>query len=508
MRQEIEAPVRKVLFYEDRAQVVRKSMVKLAGGSLQLVISGVSPVAVDGSLLVSMAGVRIDDVRVERRFRIGQAEQPEETARLTETLRELKAARSLAEGQKAAEDLHRQRMENAADLRSESVGIEIKYAGAFLDTWRSELQSFEAAILRTGERIASLASTIRDLDRKIAIAEAKLRQSGPFEPVLEASLVIDVTASADCEAELRVQYLVPCALWRPLHQATLTDGELKFALGAAAWQATGETWQGVEAAFSTARPARSAEPPLLSDDILSARKRTERQTTVTMREQEISTTGEGQVRLTDEIPGVDDGGESRLLNAPAQVSMKPDGRMTWVPLTAFLAKAETGRIARPEKVAAVLRRSRHVNASPFPILAGPVELIRDGGSAGVTEIGFVAPGETFVLGWGPDEAFSIKREATEHRETARLTGRQTITRTVRVFVSNLEAKELEFTLEERIPVSEIDDVTSEFLEKESTHGMKPDDQGIITFKVSLKPLKNETLTVVYRLSAPSSVAGI
>lgn len=504
----IEAPVRRVVFYEDRAQVVRQAKVRLSAGSSQLRMDGISPVAVDGSLLVKAEGARVDEARVGRRWRIGKEEQPADTAALTSTLDGLRRERALLEGKKQAEEMRLLRLEKAADLRMESVGIEMPVSAAFSDSWRKEIEAFEALARQAEDQLASLGAGIRDLDRRIAVVEGRLRAVGPFEPVLEAFLTVDLTVAMEGDVELSIQYIVPCALWRPMHRAVLSGGDLTFSCGAAAWQATGEEWRDIEAAFSTARPSRPSEPPILTDDVLTVRKRIEKQTVVAMREQEISTTGEGKDRLVDEIPGVDDGGESRLLSSPARISLRPDGRMSWIPLHSFQVKADLDRVCRPERASAVVRRSMQVNTSASPVLAGPVELIRDGGSAGSTEVTFVAAGEQFALAWGPDEAIRVQRESEEHRETVRLTGRQNVTRTVTVFLSNLENRRAGFLLEERIPVSEIEDVTIEILAKDSTPGLLADDQGIVTHSVSLEPLKTEKVKLVYRLSAPSSVKGI
>ncbi|MCG3192814.1 MAG: hypothetical protein DIJKHBIC_02061 [Thermoanaerobaculia bacterium] len=504
----IEAPVARVIFFEDRAQVIRQARIPLPGGASQVLLAGISPVAVDSSLLARAQGARVDEARINRRWRIGPGEQPEKTAALTESLRKLRAERARKDGKRQVQESRLWRLEKAAELRTESIGLEMTVAPDFADSWRSELSSFEASASEAEQAMAALISEVRDLDRRIAVVEARLRESGPFEPILEAAITVDLTAAEAGEVELTIQYIVPCALWRPMHRARLEGSRVEFQRGAAAWEATGEVWRDVEAAFSTARPARRSEPPLLTDDLLAVRKRMEKQIQVAMREQEISTTGEGQDRLMDEIPGVDDGGESRLMTSSMRVTFLPDGRMTWIPLDSFSAQAELDRIARPERIGAVLRRSRQRNGASTPILAGPVELIREGGSAGMTEVPFVAAGETFVLAWGPDESLRIQRETEEHREVVRLTGRQNVTRTVRLFASNLESREVSFQLEERIPVSEIEDVSVEILGKESTPGLKADEQGIVHHTVSLRPLATAKIQLVYRLSAGSSVKGI
>lgn len=61
----------------------------------------------------------------------------------------------------------------------------------------------------------------------------------------------------------------------------------------------------------------------------------------------------------------------------------------------------------------VVLKSEQSNTAQFPILAGPVDLLRVTELVGKTEIGFVAPGEKFALGWGPDAAMRVQRTQTE-----------------------------------------------------------------------------------------------
>ena len=76
-----------------------------------------------------------------------------------------------------------------------------------------------------------------------------------YSPVT-TDLVIDVTVKDRGDYRISLDYMVPCALWRPIHRATLDGGSLLFECEAAVWQATGEDWREVALSFSTARPTQ------------------------------------------------------------------------------------------------------------------------------------------------------------------------------------------------------------------------------------------------------------
>ena len=302
-------------------------------------------------------------------------------------------------------------------------------------------------------------------------------------------------------------YLVPCARWRPAHRATLAGTRLRFACEAAVWQATGEDWSDVELSFSTARPTQRSEPPLLEDDVLHVRRRPEKKVEVQIREQAVATTGEGVSIEAAELPGVDDGGETRLLRAAGKATIASDGRLRRVPVFSFEADAEVDRLARPEKAALVHLRCRAANASPHPLLAGPVELLRESGYVGRTTLDFVAPGERFALGFGGDAALRVRRELREKRETATLTGKLTITRTVELFLSNLSPEDALFRLEERVPVSELTQVEVSVDARETSPLAVPDADGIVGWPIRIPAHGTLPVKLVYRLTASSDVGG-
>jgi uncharacterized protein (TIGR02231 family) len=298
-----------------------------------------------------------------------------------------------------------------------------------------------------------------------------------------------------------------------MHRATLrgAGGEkasVLFECEGAVWQQTGEDWTDVELKFSTARSTQQAEPPLLSDDWLKVQKKQEKKIDIAIREQAIADTGDGASRESGDLPGVDDGGETRLLGAARRASVPSDGRLQRVPIFSFESKPEVDRIARPERSRLVHLRSKQANGSKQPILAGPVELLRDSGYVGRGTVEFVAPGELFTTGWGGEEALRVHREVTEARDTTRLTGKQIITRTVELFLSNLDDRAAAFRVEERIPVSEIEAVQIAVDEKETQPGARADDQGIVGWLVSLDPRGTKKLTLVYRVTASSDVRGL
>jgi hypothetical protein len=97
----------------------------------------------------------------------------------------------------------------------------------------------------------------------------------------------------------------------------------------------------------------------------------------------------------------------------------------------------------------------------------------------------------------------VRRAATEARTTTAVTGSQHVTRTVKLFASNMGAEPRAVVLVERIPVSEIDDVKVEVV---SARGAEIDaHDGFARFRVKLGPRATAQVELSYAIEAGSRV---
>jgi uncharacterized protein (TIGR02231 family) len=317
---------------------------------------------------------------------------------------------------------------------------------------------------------------------------------------------------------VQVDYVVPGACWRPYHRAQLVellkgkDPVLAFTSEGCVWQNTGEDWNDVQLIFSTERPSLGVTPPTLATDSLRMRKKGPA-VEVEARDQTIHTAGLGaddgvkkQV-ANNELPGIDDGGEALGLRGRIKATVPSDGRPYRVPIFSFETPAETALICMPERAAAVMLRSRHANTAEHPLLAGPVDLIRNSGLVGRTSILFIAPGERFELGWGPDVALRVTRtvESLEH-ERKMMSSWTRKPRRVRVKLSNLAPTPTRVEVTERIAVSEVAKVEVELIE--ASHGEKADEDGFVTWTAKLPGFGHEELELTWVLVVHDDVVGL
>lgn len=538
----IPLPITHVTCLEDRAQVERSGQVQLAGGTQRLRIGPVTPLAVDSSLRADVTRectasdvppdgepARILDARVVRTYTPAPPDGPGEDASALRL-----RIHSLEEEIRAA-DLRRQRLESrlaiTAQAKTELHRDIAEGAGAGdadPERWADRLDRVDVELEARAEDLRRLHHRRRDLTEQLAEARQVLACTEDEPEELSAVIEVVVAAQRPGPVVLRVVHLTPCALWRPAYRATLApDGaSLQLETDAVVWQRTGEDWAGVRLSLSTARPTLAASPPALVDDVLTLRDRTaeERRTVeVDLREEEIRNVGEESTGApapaeSTELPGVDDGGEVWVMAAPAPVSLACDGRPNRVHLSSFTAPCRSELTCSPELSPLVTRVAEVTNpaASGHVLLAGPVDLVRGSGFVGRGLLRFAGIGEQVRLSFGSEDTFRVVRHMTESRETTGLTGinsRTVIARTVRLFVSRLDARThgtaTTVVVRERVPVSEVSAVEVR-LNKNACHPAPDeiDSQGIVRYQLTLGPGQRQEIELNYEISASDKVVGL
>lgn len=523
-----DVPVVEVIVQEDRARVIRRGTVAATGGAQRVTIAGAAPVLADKTLVARSAGAEIVDVRARRTtapWRDGDPDGRAAAAALVERRARLEVARAnhaaaaagAAVARSTAASIDALIARSSAELAVGAAwGVAPADAAARLDELTAHLRREHAAAAALAVDVTAAAEEVERLAAQVAELERG--------PVVElAAIEVDLVAPAAGPVDLEVAYVVPGACWRPYHTATLRGAELELATDACVWQATGEDWLDVVLRCSTARPSLGAAPPVPVDDVLTVQPKSP--IVAAVREQAIARTGEGSAgRTVDQVPGVDDGGTVQLLTATGRARVPADGRPNRIRLGAWTTPVEASRVAYPELAAAVFLRTRQTHAGTVPILAGPVDLVRDGGLTGRTTLLYVAPGERFVLGWGADPALRVHRTHHEKHDEAGVLSSWSQTRhRVAIRLSNLGAAARTVIVTERIPVSELADKCEVILraadawQLEDEDGVRRDltprvtartlgDDGMVSWTVELPPRQRRAIAHEYVVKLHTSVS--
>ncbi|GAA3502864.1 mucoidy inhibitor MuiA [Streptomyces prasinosporus] len=512
----IALPVTAVTCLEDRAHVERAVTLDLEAGTRRLRLGPVSALAVDRTLHAELTAdhpATVLDVRIVRSWTPRGPRPSDDDSALRHRVTTLEAER-LALGQR------RDRLHARLDLLGRLAADLLREIGEGAGSgeterarWTRELDRVDGERDSHAERLRAVEARLAALTAELSEAQRALQLSETEPAELVGHVELTVRASAAGPARLRLSHLTPCALWRPAYRAVLDGDSLTLDTDAMVWQGTGEDWSDVRLTLSTARSARATEPPRLGEDRLTLQDRSpaERRTVhVELREEEIADLGPAPVLG---LPGVDDGGEVRVLHSPAPVSVPADGRAHRVPLSSFTTAASSEYACSPELSPLVSQVVRFDNRSGHALLAGPVDLVRGSGFSGRGTLDFTAPGAPVELAFGSRDDHRVLRHTEETRDTAGITQRTVLTRTVRLHLSRFSAPdehdERVVVLRERIPVSEVSAVDVRLRGDACSPAPDAvDADGIVRWDVPLAPGGRRTVTLVYEVSASSKVAGL
>ncbi|MGK7902987.1 MAG: mucoidy inhibitor MuiA family protein [Hormoscilla sp.] len=533
----IDAPVSKVTLLEDRALIQRRGKINLTAGLWRVKVDKVAPVISDKSLRAELSGdgARVNDVRVRRHILEKKSQRPEEIQELEAELRSLKTQLE----QKEKDGEHKQycfdQVNRILAKGLQELPVDAVWGQLDQKSWREQFQTLFSQLRELRGEILNSYHTQRELREKMEALTGRMKAISRPDMVYSAYIEADLEVNTGGECAIDFDYVVPNALWRPWHQARLQLGSkdspnalsrlwqqathqpanqsphatFSFRCDGCVWQRTGEDWNDVELVFSTARASLGTEPPLLQDDRLNVKEKS-KAIVIQMREQKMQTTGlgAGAEPGTVELPGVDDGGEVRNLRPATKATIPSDGRPYRVPLFAFDTTAEVEYVLMPEVSRQVILKSIQTNSSQFPILAGPVDLVRSTEFVGKTSVMFIAPGEKFALGWGPDGAMRVQRTEEEKRAEDRQTKWNLVRIFRKLFLSNIGAEARTIKITERVPVSELEQVKVKVLAEKTTDEVQPDERGFCTWDCTLEPYSQSQISLVFQVEAAPEVRGI
>lgn len=512
-RTEVALPVHEVTVLEDRALVCRKGRVAVSAGLNRLTVSGVAPVLQDASLRGEASSARVSDARVRRAIRIRREDKPEEAAALEAEIREIVRAFEAGSEQRNRALARFGVIEEMVANGIREVPEDASWGVVDPETWSNTFASLFDRSRELRQSAMEHTHRLEDLAEKAEILSDRRAVLDRPEHHFVASAELDVVAEAEGTVELEVHYVVPNALWRPMHRATLSDGKVSVTSLAAIWQRTGEDWTDALVVLSTARASLGTEPPALRDDLIEAQRKSD-EVVLAAREVTVDSAGPsggggGSPSKDIDLPGVDDGGDIQNLRPEGPVSIPSDGRPCFVPVAEFVAPAEVTRVAMPEVAQRVFLKCVAKNTGRSPLLAGPVELIRDNGSVGWTEVLFVAPGAAFELGFGPEDAIRVRRHTRKVSDKTDPVDKWTrrITQ-IHLHVSNFGPDAKQVKLTERIPVAEVDHVKVSVVDARTN--LKPvlDEHGFVTWTLDLGPHAREVVKLGWELAMAPGVTGL
>ena len=265
---DLEAPIKEVTVYADRALVTRCGSIELEAGEHELRVNNL-PQFLRDSLRAAgrgQRGIRILNVDITTAFRSRPPEA--EVVALQDELERLVQNQQLLGARQSALNDRRQWLRALGEQsRDFAKGLA---QGQMKPQDCADFFSFAAnQALQDAEAAQNLELELKHVQQEIEAKRRELAQiQGNVLPDRLAAVVTVMLEEAG-EFELEISYLVTGASWHPQYDVRVqmkgekSEGEVELTYVGVVQQSSGERWENVGLALSTARPSQAAVLPEL-----------------------------------------------------------------------------------------------------------------------------------------------------------------------------------------------------------------------------------------------------
>ncbi|MCA9923712.1 MAG: mucoidy inhibitor MuiA family protein [Anaerolineales bacterium] len=512
MKIPVETNISDVTVYPDRARVSCRGRCDVTVGAHQLIIEDL-PLTLDAdSVRVSGAGtavIRILSVDVHRQF---YEETPAAHVRdLEQQIEQLSEERRALEDEKTGWEAHGRFLEGMRQATQE-------YARG-LSRKRTTVEDQAQIVAFLQEQDQGLRTAVRDLDSRLRVLnrqidklQKELKAVQSARPRQRYQAVIDVEATADGSFQPVVSYVVNHAGWKPLYDVRLQKDEagrafVEVGYMAQVTQDSGQDWDAVKLAVSTARPAINQRLPKLHPWYVDV-PRPIRQPERSRSQAKLATVSMSPV-APESMPSpapmavdadiaqaaVEDSGSSVRFVVPGTTTIPSDGSPHKSTMQHFRLEPKLDYLAVPKHTDAVFRRATVVNESRTPLLAGAANLFVADEFIGRTKLEFTPVNDEVELLLGVEDRITVERELTRRDVDKRLFGdNRRLRYAYKVTLKNLLETAVSVELHDQIPVGRHEQIKIK-LEKAVPEPTEQTDLNLMEWHLTL-PV-NEEVAVHY-----------
>lgn len=510
-----ESKIDAVTVFPDAAMVTRLGKIAIPAGSHTVILQGLPPE-------VDPSSIRIEG-SADTALLIGSAEtraapavaQPD--SEFQKKLRGLRLSLADVQGQIEAADMQKRAIEKS--------GFGDKDKPVDLQTMRGLWSAVGEATAEVNTKLVQLRQRATDLDAEIKSVEAAVQRPRTAQP--RTDLTVAIEADKDAKADLKITYRVRNARWAPVYDARLDTGSaqvkarLELVRRASIMQRTGEDWTDADITLSTTRVSGNAaapemetlalniyDPPLVAME--AARPRMNAPMAAAPAAKGIAGNAADEVRrevAQERVAAVISTDFSAEYKVPGRISVTRDGAQKNVKLASREYAPDLLVKAAPALETRAYLSARLANAEEAPLLAGEVNIFRDGVFVGKSRLAQTAPGDMVDFGFGADEKIKVERVPMKKRENDPswpLSSKYQIS-DYKTTVTNLHGRPMRVSVIDRVPVSENTTIAVETLRETTAPTEKQigDKRGVMGWTWDLQPNEKKEIRLAYRVKWPS-----
>lgn len=515
---EIDSRIDQVTVYPNMAMVQRQAKVRLEPGENLVELAHLSPMLIDESVfakLIDAKDAQLQDVNVERWF----LEKPEEgiIKKLEDQITEVEKEDKRVENEMKALAAQEKFLTSIQVSMAENASKELMLGKVNAPGWTTTLDYIGTNLGKVYGSISDMEFNRDELKSTKEALQKQLLQVKTAKPKEEKSITLTVHAKNAGSVQLVVAYLVTEVTWWPSYdvRALPADGAVEVVYSGHIRQKTGEEWQGVNLALSTAAPARGAEAPELKPWDLRIYVPRPMVTRAAAPQMMMKASGVAEAAL-DYAPAPAAEAETKGVSVVFNIAGAKDVPSSEDPTKVLILrqpfKATMSYLTVPKLSPFAYLRGTFTNESAFPLLPGDAMVYVDGDYVGRVHLQNLAPAEEVELSLGIDENIKVERELVKKFERNKgLVNKKTeLEYDYKITVENYKSKnvtlqvldQLPRPLHESISMDEVQLVPEVKEMNKQTNELK--------WVIDLKPKEKKELTIHFTISYPrdANVSGL
>ncbi|WP_420631206.1 mucoidy inhibitor MuiA family protein [Candidatus Leptofilum sp.] len=521
----VEIVVKDVTVYPDRARVSGTGSCELAAGRHRLLVPNLPLTMDSNSVRVRGSGtaqVRLLGVEVTRQF--FEASPQEAVQKLEVQIEEVQESVRALEDQKAGWQAHGTYLDGIRQATAEFA--------KGLSRGKTTVAEQRQVIAFLQEEDAAMRTAVRQLDqeqktlmRRLQKLQQELKQIKTAKPPQQYQAQIEVDVLHEGSFQPEISYVVSKAGWQPLYDIRLLEENGRYALQidylAQIVQRTGQAWQQVNLAVSTARPAlnqklpeihpwyiREYQPPRPRQMVRSARPAAPaaaKMETASFAMEESAADMPEPIEAETVTADVQSEGTAVTFKAPGQTDIPNDGSPHKTTLQQIRLEPKLDYLTIPKYSDAAFRRATVQYAEAGPLLPGSASLFVGEEYIGQTRIKFTAQGDELELLLGVEDRITVERKLAKRDVDKKLLRDQRQLRYgYTIALKNLLKTEAQVVVKDHIPVSRHEQIKVK-LDDVRPPPNEQTDLNLLEWELALASGAEQTVRYEYTVEHPRSL---
>lgn len=426
---------------------------------------------------------------------------------------------------------------------SGDMGRELDAGRLTVADWEAVLVFVNEGLQRCDEERRAIGLSERALVKELEKRRNERKEYAGRQPKEMKEIVVSFHSDAAASRDVRIHYMVECAVWRPSYDVRLDRGAgtIQITGYGQVLQWTGETWDDVELSLAMSRPDAELTLPELKPMVASLdtatmtqlakevsflntlpqqnleqwaterfKRRQDRETFRRNVEQLLRQSNKDLARfgLNAEIL---QGAMTRLVNRFAAVrypvaqreTIAFDSSPSKVVTFSATVPARLKYVATPALGNSVLLQGEVENTTGHPILEGNAALFVDESFIGSSKVLGAAQNEGLSFGFGPDDALVVRRHLLSRTVKGPEAFRQSqvITYRYEIGLENFNDRSVEVEVTDQVPVSKSQDIQVLFLESNREPSLDPQ-TGMLRWKLEVGKGDRSEITFSFSVECP------